>query len=69
MFNLSETYHSLNPIILRKTSFHEMMLLYKRTINKCTKEKIAEGTKQGDKVITKDNGDVTVIRQASDSWF
>lgn len=69
MYNLSETYHSLNPILLRKTSFHEMMMLYKRTVNKFAKEKSAEGNKQGDKVVQDDNGNIKVYRQAGDNWF
>lgn len=69
MFNLSETYHSLNPIILRKTSFHEMMMLYKRTINKFTKEKKAEGNRQGDRVVEDEEGNIKVFRQAKDDWF
>lgn len=69
MYNLSETYHSLNPIILRKTSFHEMMMLYKRTINKFTKEKRAEGNQRGDKVVDDGEGNIKVFRQAKDDWF
>ena len=69
MYNLSETYPSLNPIVLRRTSFHEMMMLYKRTLNKFTKEKQSEGNKQGDKVVQDEKGNMTIYRQASDSWF
>ena len=69
MYNLSETYHSLNPLILRKTSFHEMMMLYKRTVNKLTKEKKAEGNQKCDRVVQDDEGNINIYRQAGDNWF
>lgn len=46
-----------------------MMMLYKRTINKFTKEKSAEGTKKGEKIVHDENGNVNIYRQAGDDWF
>ena len=46
-----------------------MMMLYKRTLNKFTKEKASEGARQGDRIIQNDNGDISIIRPASDNWY